>query len=455
MERFTDVGNRERYMTAFQRLLRYVPDVGWFVWREKLYERNDELPLFWAAACAESIAAETREAADPKLAAAIDKWAKASQNLSRIRAMVELARHHPSVALSHERMDADPWALNCQNGVLDLKTGSMRVHSPEVVQTKITSTPFVPGAQAPLWRQFMREITCENDELARLIQTAVGYTLSGDTSERCFFILEGRGRNGKSVFVETIRTVLGTYGCPVGMSVFTGEERNEVNRELARLRAVRMVTTSEGAKRMRFNESVLKNLTGDERLTARHMYRETIDYQPSFKLWFSTNHVPTLQWIDDAIRDRIRIFPFHFVVDPQKRDPHLRQKLLEEAEGILQWAFEGCLLWQAEGLPFSKAAVSATNEYFEDQDVVGKFLLDATDMEFDGRIATRDLYAVYVKWAEAGNFRPYSINSFSQSLRERGIRSKVVNGIKFWLDMRLTGDAERVRTYPQAKWGAG
>lgn len=332
------------------------------------------------------------------------------------------------LSVQESEFDADPWLMNFPGGTLDLRycsaPVSLRPHRREDRLTKLAAAN--PGGAAPMWLEFIEFVCCGDAELGAYLQQLAGYALAGVADEQIFAFLYGGGSNGKSVFVETLLRVLGDYGvtCPAG--VFTARPFEQHPEELMALRGARLVVASEVAANAKWNEQRIKMVTGGERIRARYMRENSVEFANSATLIVSGNHKPELHAVDDAIRRRMHIVPFRAKVSVEGRDKQMGDKLMSEAGGILAWMVEGCRLWrQSRGLILPEAVARATEDYIADEDHIEQWVLDCC---YDGRKDERDrsetktgaLYASWKRWAEAAGISPGSINPFSTKLGNCG-----------------------------------
>ncbi len=169
-----------------------------------------------------------------------------------------------------------------------------------------------------------------DSELIAFLQSAVGYTLTGTTSEQCLFFLFGTGQNGKGVFTETLKRLLGDYGQTAPETLFTRDKNNSATNDVARLAGARMAVASELDEGAAFAESRIKSLTGGDTITARFLHREFFDFPPTHKFWISGNHKPTVKGTDYGIWRRIRLIPFTVRISDEEKDPDLVGKLADE-----------------------------------------------------------------------------------------------------------------------------
>ncbi|SDB47216.1 phage/plasmid primase, P4 family, C-terminal domain-containing protein [Bauldia litoralis] len=328
-----------------------------------------------------------------------------------------LARSDPRHARGPDDWDRDPWLLNTPNGSVDLRTGLASTPNPADEVTKITRA--ASRGDCPAWRIFLDKVTGENVELQTYLQRVAGYCLTGLTSEHALFFLYGTGANGKSVFTSTLDVIFGDYAevAPIEMLMSSSGDRHPT--ELAKLRGARFVTAVETERDRAWAESKLKVLTGGDRITARFMGRDFFDFTPQFKIVAAGNHKPVIKTVDEAMRRRLHLIPFTVTIPPAERDPDLSAKLLREADGILAWAVEGCLAWQRDGLCPPEIVRRATDEYFETEDAIGRWLDETCDLDLAARESSSTLYGSWRNWAEGNGESPGSMKSFASGLAGR------------------------------------
>jgi putative DNA primase/helicase len=417
----TDTGNAERLVDTFGSEIRWVEQwKRWVVWDGKRWVQDSGLSLVkMAGKVARNIHKEAAEAIDTAEQKAISKWAFQSQNEGRINAMISLARTH--VRAKAEVFDLDPWLLNVQNGTLDLRTRELREHNPADFLTKISPSKYDPHAEAPRFEQFLSEVFCDDEELSTFMQRFAGYTLTGSTRERCFAILHGSGRNGKSTLVELIQHVLGDYSKNTDTETVLAKKYSGVGNDVAALVGARFVSAAEIEAGRQLAEAKVKNLTGSDTVTARFLYGEPFDFKPQFKLWLSTNNKPEVKGTDNAIWDRIKLIPFRVRFEGDNHDANLPETLRKEQEGVLAWMVRGCIDWQQNGLGSAGAVDLATEGYREEMDELGAFLDEKCVVAEDKTVEFKELYCAYVQWASTEGADELNRKSFGKALAERGI----------------------------------
>ena len=433
---YTDLGNAERLIDRAGDELLYSYKLGkWFVWNGEVWNLDDGERI--AAAAIGTIKAMYAEASamdDPKERGRMASWALSSESKGRKLSMIDMAQH--MVAVNLDTMDADLDALNVGNGIVDLRTGELRDFDPDARCTKQIEFPYEPEAECPRWISFLNEIFNGDAEIIEYVQRAVGYSVTGHATEQCFFILHGRGANGKSTLLETLLHVIGPYARQTQPEtlMLTKKNAGQATPELAMLPGVRFLSTVETQENRKMNESLVKQLTGNDRVMARQLYAEYFEFMPCFKLWLASNHLPAITGTDWAIWRRIRKIPFMVIFPDDKQDRKLPDQLKEEAAGILAWIIAGALKWKAAGLPAPEAVRNATNEYRLEMDTIGSFLdecIDDDDTDFP--TVKGDLYNVYLTWCESNGEKPISQRLLTTKLRERDWIESRSGKQRYWI----------------------
>ena len=382
----------------------------WFVWTGQRW--NEDQVLFVNHLARGVCRAASMKADSPRLKA---KLASAST----IAAVERITRADPNHAAMVDEWDADIWLLNTPGGVIDLRTGSIRGHQRVDRMTKISTA--TPRGDCPQWLTFLKEITGGDAQLQAYLQRVAGYCLTGSTQEHALFFLYGTGSNGKSVFVNTLFTILGDYAANAPMETFMETRTERHPTDLAGLRGSRLVTATETEQGRRWNEAKIKEITGGDRVTARFMRQDYFTYSPQFKLVISGNHKPSIRNVDEAMKRRMHLVPFTVTIPAERRDRQLQAKLLTERDGILNWALEGCLIWQREGLQPPESVLKATAEYFEAEDAIGRWMDERCVLHANAKALTAELFTDWKQWAEAAGEFVGSQRRFSDLLLSKGL----------------------------------
>lgn len=411
---FSDDALAARMVSLYQLDWRYLPKRDlWYRWNG-CYWTEEELPTIWNLA-----KLMCREVVNFEQGALLSEAAKRAICSKKTHAaVVTVATYDPILMTREDQWDADAWALCTPGGVIDLKTGEVRPNRREEYLSQ--STTIAPSGDCPRWRLFMQEVTAGDRELEAYLQRLAGYCLTGVQTEQMFAFFYGTGGNGKSVFLHTLRDVLGDYTKNAQMETFTESQTERHTTELARLRKARLVISQESEGNKKLAESKIKMMTGGDKLTCRFMRQDDFEFQPHFKIILAGNHKPGLHHVDEAMRRRIHIVPFTVTIPPEQRDHQLEDKLKTELPGILAWAVEGCLAWQRTGLAPPLAVTRATDDYMEGEDQLAGWLGECVTMDPSATTACGLLYTNYVAYCEANKDHAWSKVRLMKTLYGRG-----------------------------------
>ena len=366
------------------------------------------------------------------------KHAEAAEASSRRKAVLDLAKAEPGIAVVAGDLDADPWLLNVANGILDLRTGELRPHDPHRLLTKLAPVAYKPDAQAPRFERFLSEVLPDAD-VRRFMMRVFGYSMTGVVREHVLPVMWGAiGRNGKGTLVETVASILGDYAMPVPKDLII-EQRNQAHPNLiAQLLGARLCVAAEIKTTDRIDEAQVKNLTGGDSIRARFLGKEFFTFGATHKLLLQTNHKPKAP-ADPALFARMKVIPFT-VTFMGREDLTLKATLATEREGILALLVRACLEWQREGLGTAKAIEEATEEYKEESDPVGQFLADSTVQDAGSKTSGSALYSEYRKWCEARGESPWTATAFGRDMPSRGFRKAKQNGTVFYFGFRMRSE---------------
>lgn len=335
--------------------------------------------------------------------------------------MNELMHRRPATP---DDFDRDDMLINVANGYIDLTSRELYKHDINKMFSQITNTDYTEKMQPAVWLDFLNDIFAGDQKVIRYIQKALGYSLTGSTREQIMFILFGKGRNGKSIFVEVISEILGDYSNNMQAKSLMVKKNDNVNTDIARLSKARFVTSSEPNEGFRFDEGLIKQLTGGDKVTARFLYAEEFEYTPKFKIWVSTNHKPIIRGTDDGIWRRLVLIPFDVQIPEEKVDKDLKYKLLREAPAILNWMAEGAYMWMQEGLAMPEKLKEAVQKYRNEMDTLGQFIEDCCKVDKNSSEKVSNLHQAYKTWSNDNltSTKVLGMKSFSQKMEERFVK---------------------------------
>lgn len=442
-----DVGNTDRLVDLFGDVIRYVPEwKRWVQWQDGRWHinRNAEVTKY-AKRVTDEMKKEIwdiKEADDRK---DFIKFIHRSRGVRSLGAMIYLASTLESLHVNPLSFDSNPLVLNLKNGMLDLKRCKLIPYDKEQFCTKQIPIEYDEKATCPRFQDFMSFCMGGNTELINYMYRVMGYTITGLTNERKFFIHYGSGRNGKSLWLKILEALLGPYSCRVDFETFASKNPGQSRFNMGPIIGARAILTSELERGRQLSEALIKTLTGDEPITVERKYEDPITFQPIGKPHIVANYRPKIQGRDPAIWGRVDLVPWEVVVPANKVDPFLYDKLLGELPGILNMVLWGYSEWSAMGLRSPAAVVEATETYHEDEDTLGTFFGDVCLINLPGepqiyKVLNTPLYTAYTEWAEKNGERRLSSNVLGRMLKERGFKPTHFNAGRGWLGIGLKSD---------------
>jgi putative DNA primase/helicase len=441
--RRTDAGNGEHFAQLYGERLRFDHRRRrWLVWAGQWWREDDRDQVRRLAKVAARDRYQTATTIENLLERGQEaKFAIGSENRQRLEATLIQAKSEPPIADPGNAWDADPWLLGVSNGIVDLRTGTLRDGVAGDRITLHTNIAYTEGATAPRWKRFLGEVFAGDKALIDYIWRAIGYSLTGGTSAQCLFMCHGTGANGKSVFLAILRDLLGQYGTNTPFSTFELHNRSSIPNDIAALAGKRLVTASETGEGVRLNEARLKALTGGDEVTARFLHGEFFTFQPVAKFWLAANHKPRVADDSYGFWRRVRLIPFtrQFTADA---DPALLDALRAELPGILVWAIQGAMRFQAVGLEPPAAVAVATETYRSESDPLGEFLEIACVAGAGMTVSATAAHKAYRAWAQDRGLAErevLSATSFGTRMGDRfGKRHTKVGNV--YLDVGLLAD---------------
>lgn len=444
-EELTDTGNAVRFAREYGDMLKYVPQWGWLAYCDGKWHRDAEGA---ATQCAkdcirrlqrDAVEVDDTGRRDRLLAHAVRSFAE-----HKLRAMLNLAQSEPGIAAKVEDFDTHPWLFNVRNGTIDLRSGELCDHDPADLLTQQSPVEYDPDAEAQRWEAFLEDIFSDDAELVAYVQRALGYCLTGETREQCYFNPYGSGGNGKSTMLGAVAFVMGDYAGPLKADALVARSFHSgggPDPELAALVGKRLVIAQEPRDGGKLDTARVKALTGGDALQVHAKHGHPFTLVPQFKLWFSTNGRPEVSETSEGIWRRIRSIPFtaRFATKPEDGDgkrqanDKLLEELREEAPGILAWLVRGALAWQHEKLGTAEAVSSATRAYREDSDPYLGFFMEMLVHDASSRgVELAQARIAYEEWQMREHAPFLGRNDFSRQLEAHGFIVRPSNG-KRWV----------------------
>jgi len=426
---YSDYTNACALVRAHGQDLRYCWPWGrWLVWTGTHWQSDETgVVMRYAKSTIKRLAQRAPDLDDTALKALLSHI-KSSLGTAKLKAMIESAQSEPESPVLPDALDADRWLLNCTNGTLDLRTGTLRPHNRADLLTKALPVAYEPDALCSTWDTFLDRIMGGNTNLISFLQRAVGYALTGVIREHVLLILWGTGRNGKSTFLNALLKVLGAYGVKAPSELLMVSQNDRHPTEKTLLHGKRFAITVETEQGRKLAEAFVKEATGGDPITARRMREDPWTFEPTHKVFLATNHKPDITGTDNAIWERIKLVEFNVTIPPTERDTTLPDKLHTELPGILAWAVRGCLAWQQNGLGEPDEVQQATAGYRASMDVLGEFIAECCLVDPRCNTKANELYEAYKRWRGDG---AEDQRTWGMALTERGFERYTNNGTRY------------------------
>ena len=389
-----DTGNAHRFIDMFGEDLRYnIDNKCWMIWNGVFWQFDvQDYVKNYIEILAEKMLFETNSIND------MNERVRMLRNIDHIYssagkdALLKEARHLNGIPITNADLDKNRWLTCTQNGIVDLRTGDILEPKREDYISNVTMCEIDVERKPTRFIKFLNDIFA-NEEVVHYVHKALGYSMSDETREQCMFILHGDGNNGKSLLLDVIKTVLGSYGVTSKPQLLTEQKFGTTNsEEIARLKGKRFNAVEEIKEGDKLDEQLVKNLTsGIGQQVARFLYANSFEFTVTCKIWMATNYEPVIRGTDKGIWRRIVKIPVPTDFTGRE-DKDLRDKLLEEAPQILGWLLEGYLLYKKEGLEKPSAIVQEIKNYREDMDIVQQWINEYCECKLEYYEKANNLY---------------------------------------------------------------
>lgn len=308
-------------------------------------------------------------------------------NAGKIGAITKLCRGMDDIITRATDFDAYPDLLNCENGIVDLRTGEMQPSNPTMLMTHLAGGEYIPGARSTLWNKALEAV---EPECLEWFQTRVGQSATGHTpDDDVLVVAEGGGENGKSAVMSGLMRALGSYGRLISHRVLIAQPGQHPT-ELMDLRGLRFALLEETPEEGRLDTHQLKTTIGTPQITARKMRRDDVTFDTSHSLWINTNFLPQVDTTDHGTWRRLKAMPWPYKFVKPNPDGTFTLKEAGDREGdltlkpklgtnptvpaaVLAWIVEGAVRWyQNERVsPGDPAPVTASTALWRSSSDVG------------------------------------------------------------------------------------
>ena len=401
-----DIGYGDRFVERHAKTIRYCADEKlWLVFDEVAGWRRDttgHIKSMAADFARELYRDAARKAAsmEPDEGKRIITSVAALGNKKRIEPALSFASCNPAIVVTSEQLDADPFLVGVENGVVNLRDGSFQKHHHDHLVTRRLAVIFDPNAAAPNFERFLAEVQ-PDAEMRAFLQRLSGYGITGETRDHVLPFHYGVGANGKGTFLEhTMLKLTGTYGAKLTDSLVYASDRGHLpHLELANLCGKRFALGEENTDGGKLNEALLKSITGGDRQKGRFHYGNFVECFPTYKIALVGNHKPRITGTDDGIWRRFRLVDWPVQIPAEMRDGKLKDKLAGEMSGILNWCIAGAIAWQAEGLNPPESCTVATADFRQKSDLLVEFITECFEKDADGYCTKAETFTAYQQWA--------------------------------------------------------
>lgn len=458
---FNDSGNALRFEKAFSHICKYnhTPQ-RWYIWNGKYWKNDGKNNILnYAHKVVDNIFFNEKSYYEAKIKdnpkddkgfAQLMKWQIKCGNVKDIKNMLTLAGALPSMSRNMEDFDNKPYLFNLNNGTFSLADMTFREHRLSDQLTKFVHYNYQKDAKCPRWIHFLLTIFNYDMELYYFMQRVIGTALIGRIMYQCLYYCYGYGANGKTLFLRVLDMLFGEYAQNHKAELVEKKDKSEIRNDLARLPGARLVVAGEIPEGKILSDSIIKDLTGQEKITARFLHKEFFEFMPTHTLILYGNHKMRVQGKDHGIWRRINLIPFTTTIpDNRMRDMELMVKeFKDELPGIFNWAVEGLKIQNQIGygeayIKKPKSVLLATQEYRKDEDTVLRFVQDILEPVEDktAKLSTKELHDMYNYWYKeyvgAAYSKPMGIIKFTRNLENHNLeietgrsRKKLLLGYK-------------------------
>lgn len=462
---YSDTGNAKRFYDYFGEHFKYnASDKLWMFWTGKtwIYDVKgiirkyvnqlliymDEDRKGFIQKIVDATTDEERKHRQNELAEFMKNYNRLANKNGKDAMLAEL-QTIGDMAIENSDLDKDPYTLNTDSGIVDLRTGEIKPFDRSAMLSCNTNTK-VSFEEPTVFINFLNSIfergdPRETEDIVACIQRCIGYTLTGLVDEQCMFLLHGGGSNGKSTLANVLRNIMGDYYKSIDSSQLMVQKNQSVavQNSLAELCSCRYLVTQETDVGAKLSESIIKQLTGGDSINAQRKYGRPFQFDGKFKIWMMTNNLPIIRGTDYGVWRRIFLFKFMKQFRDDEKDKTLPKKLEMEYPKILGWAIKGAVAYLKElSLKKPSCLEQDLRMYRDEMDVVSKFLASECEQDSKGETTKNAAYNAFKSWCSNNNEYALPESKFRDELTKKGYEVKTrPNGVKFYVGFTLHADA--------------
>jgi putative DNA primase/helicase len=429
---YTDVGEANVLIKEYGHCIRYTKATGWIYYdskrwagnyikahgiMQKLTERQLEE--------ARKMRKEEKQKKKPndKRLSAVEMYynfAYKERNTSRQAACLKEAE--PGAEIDVQELDKDGFLLNTPSGVVNLRTGEIRIGRPWDYMTKITSVG-PSRVNQDIWYDFLNRLTGDDRELQQYLQLVIGMAAIGKVFYEGIIIAVGEGGNGKSTFFGAIKRVLGDYATMINPDIFI---RSNINKsaEIVTLKGERLALAAELDTGKSLDAGMLKRVSSTDMITARALYKDPIQFMPSHTTIMFSNTLPEVESNDEGTWDRLIIVPFYTRFRNTSNEiKDYGSYLINNCGGaILQWIIDGAVKFLQADCKISRPTCveKAIKEYREENDWLGHFIKDRCVVDSSYYQLSSSMYNTYQVYCAESGEKKRSTHDFKKAMERAG-----------------------------------
>jgi P4 family phage/plasmid primase-like protien len=421
-------------MEALEGNFRWAYGLGWVRWDGSVWKDCPEPVVLeavrqWALAGFQQVLERWRKEPAKDFRSDLDGW-KSALSASKLGNLMKLSKGAPGIVSHAAEYDYDPDALNCQNGILDLRTGVLTPHDPDRLMMKITGCDYIPGATHPDWDRALEAVP---EDVREWFQIRMGQALTGHIPpDDLILICQGGGSNGKSTVMDAFARAAGEkdgYHTVVAHRALLGNASDNHPTEMMDFMGARLAILEETPEAKKLDVNRAKQLAGTKAIKARRMRQDPVTFTTSHTLVINTNHRPLVDETDHGTWRRLAMltFPYTFrkpgepCTGPNDKpgDGTLRQRLAMDElvpAAVLAWAVEGARKWYAAGRimpPLPKRVEDDTLAWRKESDLVLSFIGDCLEFDYHSHIYAPELREEFNKYLEAKGHREWTDRTFT------------------------------------------
>jgi len=348
-----------------------------------------------------------------------------------------------------EKLDSKCNLIGFENGVFDLESMEFRVGRPEdyvSFSTMVNYTEYDPSHPCvEEMHSFINKVLVKPAVREYVLRVLASF-LNGSIREERFNIWTGTGANGKSKIIELFESAFGEYCIKFPITLLTGKRAasNAATSEIARSKGKRFACLQEPSEDEKLNVGLMKELSGGDKIQARALFKEPIEFKPQFKMILTCNNLPNVPSDDGGTWRRIRVVEFtsKFVENPNPADPcefkmdtGIQHRFEEWKEHFMAMLIKKYETYTQEGIIEPDEVMKCTKEYQQNNDNFSEFLSQMVVKSEMEMLSVDETYEVFGRWLKDNvpGLKCPTRKSFLTSMKKTPLGAHIVHkGSQYW-----------------------